>query len=167
MPSALKQVPLNEWRYDSAEIALCTLPIQQEAFATQTGLAFSRVQDELGGEEVAVATIEGNTVLFHARPKDSFSPEQLKFVSVTARGDAQDLSALLGHVLEIASISPAQLLWCQPNLGPRAWALYRLDDNNNRFLMSYFRDCESAERLAQHYESLGHKQTYYVERAAL
>jgi len=164
MPPTLKQVPLSEWRYDNAEVALCTLPVDPAAFSTETGLLFSRVRDERGWEDAAVATIDGDTVQFHARSNDAAAAEQPRFVSVTARGDVRDLSALLKHVLQIASVTPAHLLWCQPDLAPREWALFRLDDNGNRFLMSYFRDRERAEQLAKHYENLGHKQTYYVER---
>ncbi|MFC5302844.1 hypothetical protein [Azospira restricta] len=164
MSPTLKQVPLSEWRSDGAEVALCTLPIEPGALSARTGLLFSVESDDLGERYVAAATIDGDTVLFHARPKGA-APRQREFVSVTARGDVRNLSALLEQVLEIASVTQAQLLWTQPEQGPREWALYRLDDNNNRFLMSYFSDRYRAEVLAQHYESLGHKQTYYVERA--
>lgn len=45
------------------------------------------------------------------------------------------------------------------------WALWRLDDNGNRFLMACFADRGRAEAAARAYAGRGHKQTYYVEPA--
>lgn len=48
---------------------------------------------------------------------------------------------------------------------PARWALWRLDDNGNRFLMAVFADRARAEAAALAYAGRGHKQTYYVEAA--
>ena len=45
------------------------------------------------------------------------------------------------------------------------WALWRQDDNGNRFLIARFDSAEAAEAEQRRYEALGHKQTYWVEAA--
>ena len=45
------------------------------------------------------------------------------------------------------------------------WALWRLDDNDNRFLVAAFARREEAEAAARAFEAHGHKQTYWVEVA--
>ncbi len=50
------------------------------------------------------------------------------------------------------------------NPSPDAWALLRVDDNGNRFLMGRFASC--AEAQARRYEARGHKQVYFIEAAA-
>lgn len=44
-----------------------------------------------------------------------------------------------------------------------AWALWRQDDNGNRFLIARFDSAEAAEAEQRRYEALGHKQTYWVD----
>jgi hypothetical protein len=46
---------------------------------------------------------------------------------------------------------------------PQGWALWRQDDNGHRFLVCVQETREGAEQLRSHYESLGHKQFYFVE----
>ncbi|MFT3765666.1 MAG: VOC family protein [Minicystis sp.] len=43
-----------------------------------------------------------------------------------------------------------------------AWAVWRQDDNGNRFLISAEHTREEAERLRDEYEARGHKQLYWV-----
>jgi hypothetical protein len=43
------------------------------------------------------------------------------------------------------------------------WALWRLDDNGNRFVVAVFAHREEAEAAAYAFEAHGHKQTYWVE----
>ncbi|MBV2263389.1 MAG: hypothetical protein KUL79_07500 [Thauera sp.] len=45
------------------------------------------------------------------------------------------------------------------------WALWRLDDNDNRFVVAVFARREEAEAAARAFEAHGHKQTYWVEVA--
>lgn len=45
------------------------------------------------------------------------------------------------------------------------WVLWRLDDNDNRFLVAVFARREEAEAAARAFEAHGHKQTYWVEVA--
>lgn len=46
------------------------------------------------------------------------------------------------------------------------WALWRLDDNGNRFLVAVFACRDEAEAAARAFAVHGHKQTYWVEAAA-
>jgi hypothetical protein len=86
-------------------------------------------------------------------------------VSAAARGDVQNLERLLLNLCNASRVARDDLLWIESDLGPRPWALLRLDDNGNRFLMSLFRDRSIAEQMAVAYERKGHKQTYIVEAA--
>ena len=43
------------------------------------------------------------------------------------------------------------------------WALWRLDDNGNRFVVAVFANRDEAEAAARAFEAHGHKQTYWVE----
>ena len=45
------------------------------------------------------------------------------------------------------------------------WALWRLDDNGNRFVVAVFANRDEAETTARAFEAHGHKQTYWVEAA--
>lgn len=44
------------------------------------------------------------------------------------------------------------------------WYLKRLDANGNAFVMTTFDSEEEAKVVMAHYESKGHKQTYWVEK---
>lgn len=52
-----------------------------------------------------------------------------------------------------------------PDTEPTRWALWRLDDNDNRFVVAVFARREEAEAVARAFEAHGHKQTYWVELA--
>lgn len=45
------------------------------------------------------------------------------------------------------------------------WALWRLDDNGNRFVVAVFVRLDEAEAAARAFEAHGHKQAYWVEAA--
>ena len=45
------------------------------------------------------------------------------------------------------------------------WAVHRQDDNGNRFVVRTGLSREEAERLVAEFETLGHKQHYWVEPA--
>lgn len=45
------------------------------------------------------------------------------------------------------------------------WALWRLDDNGNRFVVALFARRDEAEAAGRAFEAHGHKQTYWVEAA--
>ena len=45
------------------------------------------------------------------------------------------------------------------------WALWRLDDNGNRFLVAVFACRDEAESAVRAFEAHGHKQAYWVEAA--
>jgi hypothetical protein len=51
----------------------------------------------------------------------------------------------------------------ESGMSPQRWALWRLDDNGNRFLMESFDSRERAESAARDYTARGHKQAYWVE----
>lgn len=61
-------------------------------------------------------------------------------------------------------IDPVAAARGQQDAAPQRWALWRLDDNGNRFLMETFDSRERAEAAARDYTARGHKQTYWVER---
>ncbi|HQJ09971.1 MAG TPA: hypothetical protein PLF54_13270 [Deltaproteobacteria bacterium] len=44
-----------------------------------------------------------------------------------------------------------------------SWALWRQDDNGNRFLVSVKETKEEAQKLLESYEKRGHKQYYFIE----
>jgi len=46
---------------------------------------------------------------------------------------------------------------------PTRWALWRRDDNNNEFRISRHLTQSAAQARADHFESLGHKQDYWVQ----
>ena len=52
-----------------------------------------------------------------------------------------------------------------PDPEPTRWALWRLDDNDNHFLVELFARRDQAEAAARAFEAHGHKQTYWVEAA--
>jgi hypothetical protein len=160
----VRQVRYDEWREDRAEVWLCTFPLKPIAFAERLNLTFSRELDQLGEIDVAVASIDGSVVLFQARTSHA-GPPDTEFVSAAARGDVQHLERLLQNLCNVSGVSRNDLLWVESDLGPRPWALLRLDDNGNLFLMSLFRDRNIAEQMAVAYERKEHKQTYIVEAA--
>jgi hypothetical protein len=43
------------------------------------------------------------------------------------------------------------------------WALWRQDENGHRFIVSVVRKQEQAQQERQSYESLRHKQCYWIE----
>jgi hypothetical protein len=45
----------------------------------------------------------------------------------------------------------------------RLWRVVRQDDNGNRFVIAEVESLVDAERLVRQFETLGHKQTYWVE----
>jgi hypothetical protein len=45
----------------------------------------------------------------------------------------------------------------------QTWAVFRQDDNGNRFVVSTRLNREEAERLVAEFEARGHKQVYWVE----
>jgi len=47
---------------------------------------------------------------------------------------------------------------------PSNWAVFRQDENGNRFIVATGLTREEAERLVAQYESLGHKQLYWAEK---
>jgi hypothetical protein len=111
-----------------------------------------------------VARIDGDVVLFQARPPNAGPPET-QLVTAAGRGDVANIERLLDNLCAMVGVERGDLSWVQSDLSPRRWALYRLDDNGNRFLMSLFRDRTLAERTALAYERRGRKQTYMVEPA--
>jgi hypothetical protein len=53
----------------------------------------------------------------------------------------------------------------QEKIGDREanWAVYRLDDNGNRFVVETGLTKEAAEELVAEFQSRGHKQLYWAE----
>jgi hypothetical protein len=63
----VRQVHYDDWREDRAEVWLCTFPLKPIAFAKRVNLTFSRELDQLGEIDVAVASVDGDVVLFQAQ----------------------------------------------------------------------------------------------------
>lgn len=55
---------------------------------------------------------------------------------------------------------------CDEGMPDYSWGLYRQDDNSNRFHMMNYQFHVDALFAAMEFESLGHKQTYWVEKKA-
>ena len=52
-----------------------------------------------------------------------------------------------------------------PELGPaESWAVWRIDDNANTFLVRTGMSLVEAERVTAEFTARGHKQMYWVER---
>ncbi len=51
----------------------------------------------------------------------------------------------------------------EPNPPDRTWAVHRIDDNGNVFVVKRQLAREEAEQLLAEYEARGHKQTYWIE----
>jgi hypothetical protein len=55
-----------------------------------------------------------------------------------------------------------------PEPGPAgSWAVWRIDDNGNTFVVRGGLVRAAAERVASEFTARGHKQTYWVEREAV
>jgi len=54
----------------------------------------------------------------------------------------------------------------KPPSSTELWAVRRVDDNGNTFLVQTHLVREEAERLVEEFTARGHKQTYWAEREA-
>jgi len=156
------QLPFSEWLANGAEVSLCQLPLRLDQLERRHGLRFEPKEPQLPFTRHAVIAVDGQTFLLTVVPEGD-STQSL--AEVVARGDIRDLVRALASICEAFGVSRETLPWVTDDLSSRPWVLYRLDDNGNRFLMSYFRDKALAEQLAQRYAERGHKQSYYVEKA--
>lgn len=52
----------------------------------------------------------------------------------------------------------------KPESADPAWAVWRMDDAGNRFVVRERLTREAAERLVDEFAARGHKQTYWSER---
>ena len=52
----------------------------------------------------------------------------------------------------------------KPTDAPDTWAVWRIDDNGNTFVVRERLSREEADRLVAEFEARGHKQMYWVER---
>jgi len=157
---AAKQIPFGEWVANGAEQPLCQLPLTLDETAARFNLTFEKREQQPGLSSYCVVSINGDVFLLSGVDSAN-SPA--RFVGVAARGDVKDLSAAIDAVCAAFGVDRDGLRWSAPDLSPRTWALYRLDDNGQRLLVSYFRERELAQALAQRYTGAGNKQIYYVE----
>lgn len=161
----LRQLPPSEWVANGTEVPLCRLPLSVAQCERQFGLTFTASQAGQGegpGPQHAVVELAGHVCLLQ-ETRDERWPHPL--LDVLARGDTREPAPLIDALCATFGLARAALPWVSPDLGPRQWALWRLDDNNNRSVMWYFNDLALAQRLANHYTARGHKQLYYVEEA--
>lgn len=159
----IHQLQTDDWVANGAETVICRLPFTVAQAEKQFGLAFA--QGEPGttgqaGRSHAVIEHEGQAYLLHAA-RQAASPDHL--LEVVARGDVRYPEPLVAKICAAFKLAAQDLPWVSPDLGERPWALWRLDDNNNRTVMAYFKDRRLAERAAQMYTQRGHRQLYYVD----
>jgi hypothetical protein len=155
-----QQKPFTEWVANGAEHPLCQLPITVAQASERFALRFDRWEQQPGLSSYCVIAVNGEIFLLSG-VDSAASPA--RFVGVAARGDVRDLSHAVDAVCAAFGVERSELLWSAQDLSARPWALYRMDDNGNRFLIAYFRERELAQALAQRYTSAGQKQIYYVE----
>ena len=155
-----RQPAFEEWVANGAEHPLCQLPITVVEAAERCNLTFEKREQQSGLSSYCVVSINGEIFLLSGVNSPA-SPA--RFVGVAARGDVKDLSKAIDAVCAAFGVDRAELPWSAQDLSPRPWALYCMDDTGTRSLISYFRDRELAQALAQRYTSAGNKQIYYVE----
>jgi lactoylglutathione lyase len=111
----------------------------------------------------------GDTVLELYPASQPFSPsERLGFrvldvaaavaAAVAAGGRSEGTRVVLdpdGRKIELSSAEAVKTL-------PARWAVWRQDDNGNRFLISSGHSRADAERLCAEFEHRGHKQMYWT-----
>ena len=161
----LRQLPPNEWIENGAEVALCQLPLSVADVERLRPVCFTPLDPQLPGYSQAVVSMEGQVYLLAGAREPLHDPVH-SFVSVYSRGDVRDPSTLVDGVCTEFGLSRQDLPWLSDDLAPRAWVLWRLDDNGHRERMWYFKEAGLAEAVAKFYTERGHKQLYFVERAA-
>jgi len=158
--ASLQQLAFEEWLANGAEHPLCQLPLTVVEATDRFQLQFEKLEQQPGLTSYCVAAIGGEVFLLSGVNSAS-SPA--RFVGVAARGDVKDLSRAIDAVCTAFGLERGELRWSAQDLSPRPWALYCLDEKGARLLVSYFRDRELAQALAQRYTSSGQRQIYYVE----
>lgn len=81
---------------------------------------------------------------------------------------SDDFNAAVVDLFEALAIDDADVSFLHPQVDVRrlpAWALWRQDDNGNRFEMARYRSYAKARAQWQLYTDRGHKQTYWIEPA--
>jgi hypothetical protein len=158
----VEQLHFDEWVANGAEHPLCQLPISVIEAAERYQLQFEKLEGQPGLSCYCVVAVGGEVFLLSG-VDSATSPA--RFVGVAARGDVRDLSAAIDALCGVFGLEREELRWSAQDLSARPWALYCRDDKGGRFLVSYFRDRELAQALAQRYTSAGagQRQIYYVE----
>jgi hypothetical protein len=161
----LRQLAPNEWIENGSEVPLCQLPLSVADVEHMRPVRFAPLEPQLPDYSHAVVSIDGQVYLL-AGAREALHDSVHSFVSVYSRGDVRDPSTLVEHVCAEFGISRQDLKWLSSDLSPRAWLLWRLDDNGNQEPMWYFKEARFAEAVAKFYTDRGHKQLYFVESAA-
>lgn len=143
----------GEWTANGSEAPLCLLPLNLAEVWQRLGWGAAPTAGS------AVMQLDGDVL----RLEEQLSS---KLVQVWVRGDVQTPGRCLDPLCKVLGLSPDQLSWVTGDLGPKPWLLVRLDDNDNRVPMWYFREREVADAVVCDYAARGHKQTYEVERGA-
>jgi len=158
----LRQAPPSEWIANGSQVMLCQLPFSADEADGMHAIHFTPMEPQLHHYSHAMVTIDGH-VFRLVGARDTLPGSDHWYVSAESRGDVRDPSILVDKVCAAFGISSDALRWTNSDLGPRAWLLWRLDDNGDREQMWYFNDVLIAERTAKVYTDRGHKQFYFVE----
>jgi len=121
------------------------------------GVLFCRgVVDDLQEHvEYAFVTYENTWFNLHCRHFDD--SHELIIYGIQGSDDA--LAAMLFDI----GVGPEQFSFANQEILDGPCRLFRLDDNSNEFLMAEYDFRLSALLAKLHYESLGHKQTYFIK----
>lgn len=158
----IHQLHIRDWVVNGSEIAICQLPLTVAQAEKHFGLTFTQCEPDKPEQWHAVVEHDGQVYLLHA-VREGIPPHSQ--IEVIARGDILNPEPLVEKICSAFRLRPQALPWVSNDLGARPWALWRLDDNNNRSVMWYFKEKSDAERVAKIYTERGHKQLYYVDTA--
>lgn len=145
---------------------VCGLSAPLQRFAAQLGLETERhVADGLGWfEHLQFASPASGRTFALTRPLDH--PELHERLStevvVEPGGDAGDV---LRDLVETLGIDLADVYWFAEGFESTSlpkWALWRQDDNGHRAAIATFTGLRKGEAALRHYESLPHKQLYWL-----
>lgn len=121
------------------------------------GLFFRRgIVDDLA-ERMEYCAIEFEGVFFFA--EYSHDREECQFTISSLKSNEGKLASLLKYI----GINRDEVDWINTSILESKTELWRLDDNDNDFLMGTYSSFLDAELTRFYYENKGHKQTYYTK----
>jgi hypothetical protein len=102
--------------------------------------------------------------IFKIRPNGSTIDDRNDVSSVEVQSPDLDIEHVRHHLpFTLGEIAPWELEPALRVVAPRSFLLVRQDDNGNRFEVKSFTSSCEAQAAVRAFESLGHKQTYWIE----